>query len=90
LAGQSQTKMPIRNTPYETEKLAQLAAACPKLDVTIEKPEKYLLAGIGEDGVVWIRVSAYGLAAGLRLFRAEYSRLELAGLLPARQKAGRA
>jgi hypothetical protein len=80
----------IRNTPYEDEKIAQLQTSCPKLKVTLEKPQKYELTGSRPDGSLVIKVACYGLSEAIRLYRSEYFRLDSAGMLPAKQKAGHA
>jgi len=81
-----------RNTQYEEEKIKQLAASCPKLRISIEKPDKYFLTGCPEDNdAPTIKIGAWGLATAIRLYRSEYFRLDAAGMLPAKTKgAGRA
>ncbi len=82
LAG-SQNKMAFRITSYEDEKIALLQESCPKLKLTLLKPEKYVLTGAGTNGVSVIVISAYGLLEATRLYRAEYFRLDKVGMLPA-------
>jgi hypothetical protein len=81
-------KMAIRNTPYEDDKLRQLAESCPKLPAQLEKAkDDYVLTG-SSDGVL-IKVGRRSLTEAIRIYRAEYRRLESAGMLPAKAEAVR-
>ena len=84
--------MAYRNTQYEEEKIKQLAASCPKLRISIEKPDKYILTGCPEDNdAPTIKIGAWGNhGRDPAVYRAEYFRLDAVGMLPAKTKgAGR-
>ena len=83
--------MAYRNTAYEEEKIRQLAESCPKLRISLDKPDKYILMGCpGDNDAPTIKIGAWGIAAAIRLYRAEYFRLDAAGMLPEKTKgAGR-
>jgi len=74
--------MAFRNTEIEEQKIAGAQRRCPKLKVAAEKPNKYVLTGRREDGTLMIEVSAWGIGAAIRIFEAEYFRLDKSGMLP--------
>jgi hypothetical protein len=76
--------MAYRNTKHEEEKVAGAQRRCPKLTLSVEKPDKYVLTGCDAGGTLVIEVSAWGIGAAIRLFGAEYFRLDQAGILAAK------
>jgi hypothetical protein len=74
--------MAFRQTQYEDEKVAALQESCPKLKLSLSKPEKYVLTGSGADGGTVIVIAAYGLLEATRNYKTAYFRLHHAGMLP--------